>query len=265
MPYTRNALDNGRVYFEDDGGGKVPVVFHGGFGESVDLVRGSPIAKAVPDDEFRHVYVDHRGHGRSDKPHDSEAYAIPTRVADAIAVLDELDIERAHFVGVSWGGRLGFGIGEHAAERVFSLVIGGQQPYRWPDSPLVRAVTDGLAEAQKEGSIEPFDEALEEFWNIKFPEERRTIDNDPAALNAAWRAALDEGPISQDLGAWRIPCVIFIGGGDVDFLEQARRAASEIPGAEFISLVESDHYQAHTRPEDAVIDAVLRMLRNSGQ
>lgn len=265
MPYARNALDDGRVYFEDDGGGGVPVVFHGGFGEPIDLVRGSPIVQAVPAGEFRHIYVDHRGHGRSDKPHDPKAYALPLRVADAMAVLDELDIERAHFVGTSWGGRLGFGIGEYASERVLSLVIGGQQPYRWPDSPLVRVVTGGLATARREDSNEPFIEALEGFWNIRFPEERRTLDNDPAALDAAWQAALSEGPISQDLGAWRVPCLIFIGAGDVDFLEQARRAAREIPGAEFISLVDSDHYQAHTRPEDVVIDAVLRMLRGSGQ
>jgi hypothetical protein len=52
---------------------------------------------------------------------------------------------------MSWGGRLGFGIGELAPQRVLSLVIGGQQPYRWPDSPLTRLVTDGLIEAQTQG------------------------------------------------------------------------------------------------------------------
>jgi pimeloyl-ACP methyl ester carboxylesterase len=251
--------------FEDDGGRGIPVVFHGGFGEPIDLVRGSPIVRAVPAGEFRHVYVDHRGHGRSDKPHDSKAYALPLRVADVMAVLDELGIERAHFVGASRGGRLGFGIGEHAPERVLSLVIGGQQPYGWPDSPLVRAVSEGLATAREEGSIEPFVGALEEFWGIRFPEERRTLDNDPDALSAAWQAALTEGPVSQDLGAWRVPCLIFIGAADVDFLEQARRAATEIPNAEFISLVDSDHYRAHTRPEEAVIEAVLRVLHGSGR
>jgi hypothetical protein len=59
--------------------------------------------------------------------------------------------------------------------------------------------------------------------------------------------------------------LIFIGAADVDFLEQARRAATEIPTAEFISLVDSDHYRAHTRPEEVVIEAVLRMLRGYGQ
>lgn len=263
MPYARNAVDDARIYFEDEAGEGAPVVFHGGFGEPIELVRGSPLVRAVPPDEFRRIYVDHRGHGRSDKPHDPEAYSMPVRAGDAVAVLDELKVDRSHFVGMSWGGRLGFGIGEHAPERVLSLVIGGQQPYEWPDSPLVQVVTEGLAAAKTEGSMIPLLEAFEEFWDVTFPDERRhqTLDNDPAALAAAWKAALDEGPISDDLGSWSVPCLILIGESDVDFLEQAQRAAAEIPDAEFMSMVASDHYQAHTHQHDEVVDAVLRILR----
>jgi pimeloyl-ACP methyl ester carboxylesterase len=105
MPYTRNALDGSRVYFEDDGGNGAPVVLHGGLLDAVDLVRGSHIAQALQGlpEEFRLIYVDHRGLGRSDKPHEPGAYAMPLRVADAVAVLDELGIEHAHFIGNSWG------------------------------------------------------------------------------------------------------------------------------------------------------------------
>ena len=68
-----------------------------------------------------------------------------------VAVLDELGIERAHFIGNSWGGRLGFGIGEHAPERVLSLVIGGQQPYAIDlEGPLAHAATETLAESRRE-------------------------------------------------------------------------------------------------------------------
>jgi pimeloyl-ACP methyl ester carboxylesterase len=263
MPFARNAVDDARTYVEDDGGPGTPVVFHGGFGEPVGLVRSSALARALPRDEFRHIYVDHRGHGRSDKPHNAEDYSIALRVGDAVSVLDELGIEGAHFVGMSWGGRLGFGIGEHAPERVLSLVIGGQQPYRWPDSPLVRVVTEGLAAARRAGSMQPLVEAFEDFWNVTFPEERQrhVLDNDPAALDAAWRSALDEGPISDDLSSWRVPCLIFIGESDLDFAAQAERAAEEIPGAEFMSMVERDHYRAHTQQLDEVVEAVLRLLR----
>jgi pimeloyl-ACP methyl ester carboxylesterase len=266
MPYATNAIDGHRVYFEDDGGTGSVVVVHGGFGEPVELVRASPLIQGLPTDEFRLVHVDHRGHGRSGKPHDPEAYAMPRRVADAVAVLDALDVERAHFVGISWGGRLGFGVGEHAPERVLSLVMGGQQPYRWPDSPLVGVVTRGLAESRDEGTMEPLLHAFEDFWQVTFPQARRTqvLANDPEALAAAWTAALAEGPVSEHLSAWRVRCLIFIGAADGDFLELAQQAASEIPDAEFLSLVGRDHYQAHTGQDDPVLRAVLRMLRSSG-
>lgn len=261
MSYARNALDGRRVYFEDEGGDGTPVVLHGGFLDTVEDVRESDIARALPAEEFRLVYVDHRGLGRSDKPQDAEAYAMPIRAADAVAVLDELGIGRSHFVGTSWGGRHCFGIGEHAPERVRSLVIGGQQPYRWPDSPLTRAVTDGLGAARTEGT-EALIQALEAFWDVRFPEtqRRRWLHNDPAALEAAWAAALAEGAVSEDLRTWRVPCLIFIGAGDADFLDQARRAADEIPNAEFVSLEGRDHYGAHVG-QGAVVTAVLRTLR----
>lgn len=262
MPRSRNRLDGRQVYFEDEGGDGAPVVFHGGFLDSVADVRESNIAQALPADEFRRIYVDHRGLGASDKPHDIAAYAIEVRVADAVGVLDELSIERAHFVGMSWGGRLGFGIGEHAQERVLSLVIGGQQPYEWPYSPLTRAVSRGLAAARTKGA-EGVVEALEAFWDIRFPDEPRArwVANDAVALEAAWTTALSEGPVSQDLGAWQVPCLIFMGAADVDFLELAQRAAREIPTAEFLALGDANHYAAHTSQDELLLGAVLRTLR----
>src|SRR5919107_5965284 len=90
MPYATNTLDGNRVYFEDDGGDGTPVVLHGGIIDSVDLVRESKIAQALqelPTDEFRLIHVAHRGVGRSDKPREVEAYAMPLRVADAVELV----------------------------------------------------------------------------------------------------------------------------------------------------------------------------------
>jgi hypothetical protein len=94
VPYAKNALDASGIYFEDDGGTGTPVVLHGGFLDSVATVRDLDLAQALRD-EFRLIYVDHRGVGRSNKPHEPDAYAMPLRVADAVAVLDELGIESA--------------------------------------------------------------------------------------------------------------------------------------------------------------------------
>jgi pimeloyl-ACP methyl ester carboxylesterase len=269
MAYARNALDGSRVYFEDEGGDGAAVVLHGGLLDSVDLVRGSHIAQALQrlPEEFRLIYVDHRGLGRSDKPHDAKAYAMHLRVADAVAVLDELGIERAHFIGNSWGARLGFGIGEHAPERVLSLVLGGQQPYAIdPGGPLARAVTETLATSRSEGGLEPFVEALESFAGARFPDALRArwLDNDPAAIGAAWSAAVAEDAISEDLGAWEVRCLIYVAAGDADFHDQAQRAAGEIPTAEFISLEELEHVGAHLARVDPVLPAVLHTLRGTG-
>jgi pimeloyl-ACP methyl ester carboxylesterase len=270
MPYARNARDGIRVYFEDHGGNGAPIVVHGGIVDSVDLVRESNIAQALqelPTDEFRLIYVDHRGLGRSDKPHEVEAYAMLLRVADAVAILDELGIERAHFIGSSWGGRLCFGIGEHAPERVLSLIIGGQQPYAIdPDGPIARAARETLAESRSEGSMEPFVDMLESFAGTRFPHalRERWLDNDPVAIEAAWSAALAEGTISKDLRAWQIPCLIYVAAGDDDFHDQAQQAADEILNAEFISYAESDHVGAHLAQVDPLLPAVLSTLRSSG-
>ena len=82
MPYAKNDRDGSNVYYEDDDGGGVPVVILGGFLDPIGLVRGAPIARAMEElaDEFRLIYIDHRGHGLSDKPHEARAYGMPLRV-----------------------------------------------------------------------------------------------------------------------------------------------------------------------------------------
>lgn len=264
MTYARNDLDGTRVYFEDDDGDGVPVVVLGGFLDPVDLVRGAPIAGALQElgDEFRLIYVDHRGHGRSDKPHEEAAYAMPLRVADVVAVLDDRSIERAHFVGISWGGRLCFGIAEHAPERIRSMVTIGQQPYAIdPDGPLARVVGRALAPSREDG-IAALVEAFERIAG-RYPDavRDRYLACDVAAIRAAWRCAMEEGAVSEDLRGWDVRCLICVAEDDVDFFDQAQRAAEEIPKAEFVSIGGIDHLGVDTSPIDAVMPAVLRTFR----
>ncbi|HEU0303893.1 MAG TPA: alpha/beta hydrolase [Gaiellaceae bacterium] len=267
MPYATNPHDGTRIYFEDDGGTGTAVVLYGGILDSVELVRRSPIARALQElpDELRLVFADHRGLGRSDKPHSVPSYAMQLQAADAVAVLDGLGIEQAHFAGASYGGRLCFGIGEHAPERVLSLVAGGQQPYAVdPNGPLARLIVSILERTRRDG-VRTFVEALEAYWETRFPEPERTgyLEQDGMAVAAAADAMLTQGDISDDLTAWQVPCLIYLGAGDADFVDQARRAAEEIPAAEFIALDDLDHYGAHFLSE-RVVPAVLRHLREHG-
>jgi pimeloyl-ACP methyl ester carboxylesterase len=266
MPFAKNATDMSRVYYEDDGGRGAPVVMLGGFLDPIALVRNAPVAKALQGltREFRLIFVDHRGHGRSDAPHEASAYAVSRRVADVIAVLDTLDVERAHHVGISWGGRLVFGIGQHAPDRARSLVIIGQQPYAIdPEGPLARVVGQALAATRKQG-IEPLIEAFEAIAG-RYPDGVRAmyLAADDAAMRAAWSWAMAEGPISKNLGAWKLPCLICVGADDRDFFDPARRAAEEIPNAEFVSIEGQDHLGMDTARIDPVLPAVLRTLRRA--
>src|SRR5438093_1497539 len=112
VPYATNPSDDVRTYFEDMGDDKPPILVYPGFTDSIEYAKRLPVVDGLSE-EFRLVFADHRGQGRSDKPGDVAAYALPTRVADVVAVLDALELDTAHFFGSSWGARLGFAVGEH--------------------------------------------------------------------------------------------------------------------------------------------------------
>lgn len=75
---------------------------------------------------FNVLLVDLRGHGRSPR-HDvpPRPYTFEEIGREIIEVLDHLEIEAAHFVGISLGTILIRAIGEAAPERVLSMVMGG--------------------------------------------------------------------------------------------------------------------------------------------
>ena len=262
MPYAVNALDGVRTYFEDTGGAGPPVLFLAGFMEPLEVSRDTGLATALRD-EFRLVYADHRGHGRSDKPHDVEAYSLRTRVADVVSVLDACGIERTHLIGVSWGARLGFAVGEHARTRLRSLTLCGNQPYAWDlDSPLARAVFEAVA-AGRTGGMEAVVDTFESELDYRHPEPMRTwvLQNDPLALDAALHSIVEEGAISRELSSWDVPCLIYSGAED-EMHDDARRAAAEIPAATFVSLPGHTHLSAPDEV-DALLPHVLALLRAS--
>jgi pimeloyl-ACP methyl ester carboxylesterase len=266
MPYVTNALDGSRVYYEDDGGPGPPVVMLGGFLDPIELVRRAPLAMGLSaaSEALRMVFIDHRGHGRSDTPHDRESYAMPRRAGDVVAVLDELAIARAHIVGLSWGGRLALGIGEHAAERARCIVVVGQQPYAIdPGGPLARIGGDALA-GSHDPTILPLVDAFEAIAG-RYPDDVRALylASDAAAMHAAWDAAINAGSLSERLDRWRIPVLFCLADGDIDFLDQARRAAEEIPNAQLVVVAGTDHLGMDTANLDPLVPTVLRTFQRA--
>jgi pimeloyl-ACP methyl ester carboxylesterase len=262
MPFATNRIDGVRTFFEDSAGSGPPVLVYPGFTDPLEYAKLSPLVDGLEHD-FRLIFADHRGQGRSDKPHDVASYALTTRVIDVVSILDKLDIEKAHFIGFSWGARLGFAVGEHAPHRALSLVLCGNQPYEWPlDSPMLRAVSAAVSIGTQQG-MAAFVESWESALGEAFPEPGRTwlLRNDPLALDAAFRSAPLEGNISQDLTRWDLPCLIYAGEND-EMHDKAARAAAEIPGASFVSLPGHTHFSAE-RVGDELLPRVTELFRGA--
>ena len=112
------ALVNGVALAFDIGGAGFPVVLLNGFGGNrKDWYEQVPVFSQ----QYQTISYDHRGSGESDKP--ETGYSIDQFADDCIGVLDHLDIERAHLVGYSMGGRIAQAVASRYPDRVAALVL----------------------------------------------------------------------------------------------------------------------------------------------
>jgi 3-oxoadipate enol-lactonase len=98
-------------------------------------------------DRYRVLRYDKRGHGRSSVV--PGPYSIAQLADDAAGLLDALQIEKAHFMGLSIGGMIGQQLGARYPERMHSLSLcntASEMPPRslWEDRFQI-ARTQGLA------------------------------------------------------------------------------------------------------------------------
>jgi pimeloyl-ACP methyl ester carboxylesterase len=114
------AGDGVTLAVRDEGEG-VPVLLLHGFPDSSQLWRHQIPAFVAAG--MRAIAPDLRGFGESDKPEAIEEYAIARSVADMVAVLDALGIERAHVVGHDWGAGLAWALAAYVPTRVERLVV----------------------------------------------------------------------------------------------------------------------------------------------
>jgi pimeloyl-ACP methyl ester carboxylesterase len=111
--------DGVSIEYQVTGEGRPVVLLHG-FPDSGRLWRHQ--IPALAQAGFQVVVPDLRGYGASDKPDSVEAYSLPFLAGDVLAVLADLGIERAHFVGHDWGAALAWGIAGFAPGQVDHLV-----------------------------------------------------------------------------------------------------------------------------------------------
>jgi pimeloyl-ACP methyl ester carboxylesterase len=103
----------------DEGDGPPVLLLHG-FPDSSYLWRHQ--VPALVEAGMRALAPDLRGFGESDKPEEVEAYALAHTVADMLAVLDGLGVERVHVVGHDWGAVAAWLLAALAPGRVGRLV-----------------------------------------------------------------------------------------------------------------------------------------------
>lgn len=97
-----------------------------GSGTPVLLVHGFPDSHAVWRHQipallaagYRVIAPDMRGYGASEAPAATQAYLIETLVADLVALLDRLGIERVRLVAHDWGAVIGWQLCIRHPERV---------------------------------------------------------------------------------------------------------------------------------------------------
>jgi pimeloyl-ACP methyl ester carboxylesterase len=115
------ARDGVRLYFEDVGRG-TPIIFVHEFGGSYR--SWEPQVRYFAR-RHRCITFAARGYPPSDVPQELEAYSQENAASDVIAVLDALQISRAHVVGLSMGGFAAVHVGLSAPQCALSLTVAG--------------------------------------------------------------------------------------------------------------------------------------------
>lgn len=117
----RVAHDGARIWFADLGGDGPPVVLlHGGLGHSGNFAHQAPALSAAG---YRVVLIDSRGQGRSTR--DDRPYSYGLMAGDVRAVMDELAIDSAAFVGWSDGACIAMVLADETPTRANGVFFFG--------------------------------------------------------------------------------------------------------------------------------------------
>ena len=251
------------LYYREVGGGKPLVVVHGG--PDFDHRYLLPDMDRLADD-YRLVYYDQRGRGRSRGTVRLEDIHIDTYVEDLEALRRSLGLERIAVAGHSWGGMVALHYALRFPHRLTHLVLMNAVPVSYDDFMRVRheRMRRRFAHAERMGELTPGyqradPEAVAEFYRIDFgttfarPEElaRLRLDWSREEILAGREIEnrLAEGLIWSPgytllpaLPAIRTPTLLIHGARDFIPLECTTRIAERIPGARLVVLPDSGHF-----------------------
>src|SRR5215208_7217570 len=228
------AVNGARIAYDVAGSGPPVVLLHAGIGDRRMWDAQVPAFA----EHFTVIRFDARGFGETRKP---DASYSP--YADAIALLDHLDISLAHFVGVSMGSQTAIEATVAAPERVSALVAVAARTGT-PVSPALRAGWDRVNELYEAGDIAGAVEYELRMWvdgpdrspDAVNPEMRERVREMNAALFVREDVDGEEIPLgppaAERLAEISAPTLIVYGDKDVvDVRDAAEPLAAAIPGA----------------------------------
>lgn len=211
----------------------------------------------------RLLLLDLLQYGRSDKP-DIDGPVWSSHAAVYAAFLDDLGIDRAHFVCNSWGGACALALAAERPDRVAGLVVTGSMPVpHGPFGPLVdRARRGRFARLDYYGGDGPSWQKMRDliarfewFDGDRIPDETVTLRHeqslDPGELRLG--LAIAERGAAQDL-SHALPRVtaptLFAWGMQDDFLgpEYPLWLASRMPAAGVHVMDRVSHHLQEERP-----------------
>ncbi len=237
-----------------------PIVLIHGYADSLEWAWQDTGVVQTLANEFHVIALDCRGHGRSDKPHEPGAYGVEM-VEDVARLLDHLEIERAHIVGYSMGGRIALKFAATRSDRVQTLtLIGASGTIKATEIEIVERTAEAL---ERGDGISPL---VERLW----PREDETISRaeEVARTNEPVMAELDAPALlrvarefpglvvpERDVRSLSMPVLAIC--GDQDPLLPATQALNGcVPRLRTAILTGANHIDVVRRPEvpDLVVE-----------
>jgi pimeloyl-ACP methyl ester carboxylesterase len=251
MPFA--VTDDGvKLFYEETGEGR-PVLFIHEF--AGNLRSWEPQVRHFAR-QYRCITYNARGYPPSDVPEDPSAYSQDHAVTDACAVLDALDIDCAHIVGISMGGFCALHLGLRHPDRTSALVVAacgygaqpeGRESFREECELIAQAFDrEGAAQIAHRYATGP---ARVQFQNkdprgwTEFTQQLSEHSSTGAALTIrrvqSERVSLYK--ITDELMALHVPTLLVTGDEDEGCLEPDLMLKRTIPTAGLLILPRTGH------------------------
>jgi len=194
---------------------------------------------------YRVIRFDARGHGQTEAP--KGPYTFETLSADVVALMDHLEIERAHYLGLSMGGMVGQYLGLDHPGRFASLQLVSTSS-RIPDEARHMWV-DRVTVAREKGMASQVAPAMQR-WVTEANRQKpalvarlsRMIETTPLEGYAGWCQAIGGLNVTDRLKAITLPTQVIVGIEDPATPPAAAKAIHEqIKGSTLVQMPGTAH------------------------